>query len=42
VVQLRGKSSIVVPRGVWHTANVIEPGEALHITWGAGTAHRPR
>jgi sulfate adenylyltransferase large subunit len=41
-VELRGRAAIVVPRGVWHTANVHEPAEALHVTWGAGTLHRPR
>ena len=30
------------PRGVWHTADVHEPGEALFITPGRGTEHRPR
>ena len=33
---------IVVPAGVWHTLDVIEPGRAVVITWGDGTAHRPR
>jgi mannose-6-phosphate isomerase-like protein (cupin superfamily) len=41
-VELRDRSAAVVPRGVWHTANVLAAGEALHITRGAGTAHRPR
>jgi mannose-6-phosphate isomerase-like protein (cupin superfamily) len=41
-VELRDCSAAVVPRGVWHTANVLGPSEALHITRGAGTAHRPR
>jgi mannose-6-phosphate isomerase-like protein (cupin superfamily) len=41
-VELRDRSAAVVPRGVWHTANVFGPSEALHITRGAGTAHRPR
>jgi mannose-6-phosphate isomerase-like protein (cupin superfamily) len=41
-VELRDRAAAVVPRGVWHTANVIAPAEALHITRGAGTAHRPR
>jgi sulfate adenylyltransferase large subunit len=42
VVELRGRSTIIIPRGVWHTADVHEPSEALHITWGAGTQNRPR
>ena len=41
-VELRDRAAAVVPSGVWHTANVFGPSEALHITRGAGTAHRPR
>ena len=41
-VELRDRAAVVVPRGVWHTANAIAPSEALHITRGAGTVHRPR
>ena len=41
-VELRDRGAAVVPRGVWHTANVLGPSEALHITRGAGTTHRPR
>jgi mannose-6-phosphate isomerase-like protein (cupin superfamily) len=41
-VELRDRAATVVPRGIWHTANVLAPSEALHITRGAGTAHRPR
>lgn len=32
----------VVPRGVWHTADVAAPCRLLAITWGEGTEHRPR
>ena len=42
IVELRDRGAAVVPRGVWHTANVFGPSEALHITRGAGTTHRPR
>ena len=41
-VELRDRGAAVVPGGVWHTANVLGPSEALHITRGAGTTHRPR
>jgi hypothetical protein len=34
--------AIINPTGVWHTADVIEPGMALFITPGMGTEHRPR
>ena len=30
------------PPGVWHTADVHEPGQALFITPGKGTEHEPR
>ncbi len=40
-VPLRGRGACVVPRGLWHTARVLEPSETLHITRGAGTEHRP-
>jgi mannose-6-phosphate isomerase-like protein (cupin superfamily) len=41
-VELRDRAAVIVPRGIWHTANAIAPSEALHITRGAGTTHRPR
>ncbi len=42
VVSLEGPLSfVVVPAGVWHTVRVHEPGEAVFITPGRGTQHRP-
>jgi sulfate adenylyltransferase large subunit len=41
-VELRGRSALVVPRGTWRTADVHEPSECLHVTWGAGLSRRPR
>jgi mannose-6-phosphate isomerase-like protein (cupin superfamily) len=41
-VALRAGETCIVPRGVWHTANVRTPGDTLHITRGAGTQHRSR
>ena len=32
----------IVPRGVWHTANVAQAGKALFITPGDGTEGRDR
>ena len=32
---------LVIPKGVWHTAKVSEPGRLLAITAGSGTQHRP-
>jgi len=39
---LRAGDACIVPRGIWHTANVQQPGSALHVTRGEGTRHRPR
>lgn len=42
VVPLREPGSfLVVPRGTWHTARVLEPSRALFVTAGEGTQHRP-
>ncbi|MGI9592082.1 MAG: cupin domain-containing protein [Myxococcota bacterium] len=41
-VSLRDGACAVVPRGVWHTADVVEPARVLHLTLGQGTEHRPR
>jgi hypothetical protein len=40
-VSLVGRSAAVIPRGVWHTARVRAPSEAIFVTRGAGTEHRP-
>ena len=40
-VTLRGRAALVVPRGLWHTARVLEPSEAIFVTRGEGTEHRP-
>jgi len=42
VVALEAGQTCIVPKGVWHSANVREPGDTLHITRGEGTQHRPR
>lgn len=41
-VELHPGEAIINPPNVWHTANVIEPGDVLFITPGAGTEHKPR
>jgi mannose-6-phosphate isomerase-like protein (cupin superfamily) len=40
-VSLRGRAALVVPRGAWHTVRVLEPSEAIFVTRGEGTEHRP-
>ena len=32
----------IVPRGVWHTVDVVEPATLTFVTFGKGTQHRPR
>jgi mannose-6-phosphate isomerase-like protein (cupin superfamily) len=33
---------VLVPRGVWHTADVLEPGRLLFVTAGENTQSRER
>lgn len=40
--ELRAGEALINPRGVWHTADVHEPGSGLFVTPGLGTEHRPR
>lgn len=41
-VELTPGTAVVNPPGVWHTADVHEPGQAIFITPGRGTETRPR
>jgi hypothetical protein len=41
VVELRGRAAVLVPRNVWHIARVLEPSDAMFVTRGDGTEHRP-
>lgn len=41
-IELRAGGAAINPRGVWHTADVHEPGSGLFVTPGVGTEHRPR
>lgn len=40
-VVLRAQEAFVIPRGYWHFARTIEPGDLTVVTFGAGTQHRP-
>jgi uncharacterized cupin superfamily protein len=42
VVPLTAGTAAVNAPNVWHTADVHEPGDAIFITPGRGTEHRPR
>jgi quercetin dioxygenase-like cupin family protein len=41
-IELHAGEAVVNPAGVWHTADVHEPGRGLFITPGKGTEHKPR
>jgi mannose-6-phosphate isomerase-like protein (cupin superfamily) len=41
-VTLHASQFVVVPAGVWHTADAPEPAQLMFVTWGEGTTHRPR
>ena len=41
-VSLSAGDFTIVPAGIWHTADVAQPGQGLFITCGAGTQHRTR
>ena len=41
VVELGAGDALVVPRGVWHRVEVLEPCEALFATPGPGFEFRP-
>lgn len=40
-VELRGRATCIVPRGVWHRTMVHAPSEIVFTTWGLGTQHEP-
>ena len=40
VVKLRPGAACIVPRGVWHRANIRRASKGLFITPGKGTQHR--
>jgi mannose-6-phosphate isomerase-like protein (cupin superfamily) len=41
VIELHPGQAAINPTNVWHTARVHQPGDALFITPGEGTEHRP-
>ena len=41
-IELQVGEATIVPRSVWHTADVSAPGKALYVTSGRGTEGRPR
>lgn len=41
-IELRAGQYAINPPGIWHTADVADAAEAVFITAGEGTEHRPR
>lgn len=41
-IDLAARQAVVIPAGVWHTVDVIEPARTLNVTFGRDTGHRPR
>jgi mannose-6-phosphate isomerase-like protein (cupin superfamily) len=41
-VLLRAGDAYIVPRGVWHQLETIEPSYLVHVTPGPNGGHRPR
>lgn len=41
-VDLAAGHTVVIPAGVWHTVDIIEPARTLNVTFGRDTGHRPR
>ena len=41
VIELRARSACIVPRGAWHRGIIRAPSDALFVTPGKGTQHRP-
>lgn len=33
--------AFIVPRGVWHRIDIVEPAHLVHVTPGPGSGHRP-
>lgn len=41
-VRLRRGETFVMPKGVWHRQEVVQPADLLAITYGRGSQHKPR
>jgi hypothetical protein len=40
-IELRGRATCIVPRGVWHRSVAHAPSEIVFTTFGIGTRHEP-
>jgi mannose-6-phosphate isomerase-like protein (cupin superfamily) len=41
VVEVGPGEAFIVPQGVWHRVNVLEPSHLVNVTPGPGDGHRP-
>ena len=41
VTSLQPGDAFIVPKGIWHRVDVLEPSHFVHITPGPGSGHRP-
>jgi mannose-6-phosphate isomerase-like protein (cupin superfamily) len=41
-VLMRSGDAYIVPRGIWHRLEAVEPSYLVHVTPGPGGGHRPR
>ena len=41
VVSMQPGDALVVPKGLWHRIDVLEPSHLVHVTPGPGSGHRP-
>jgi mannose-6-phosphate isomerase-like protein (cupin superfamily) len=41
VTTLQPGEAFIVPKGIWHRVDVLEPSHFVHITPGPGSGHRP-
>lgn len=41
-VTVKPSDTIINPKGVWHTADIVSPLRAVYVTPCPGTEHRPR
>jgi mannose-6-phosphate isomerase-like protein (cupin superfamily) len=40
-VSLSAGQFVIVPKNTWHTAKIPHKAQAVFVTWGFGTLHRP-
>ncbi len=41
-VQMLPGNGLIVPRGIWHTVDIVEPSQIVYVTPGPNNQFRPR